>query len=1032
MNNQQSSQPSFKNPFPGLRPYTIEESHLFFGREGQSEEVLNHLSKNRFVAVIGASGSGKSSLMYCGLVPILYGGFTADAVSDWKIITARPGDQPVENLARSIAAAYQTGEQKESDVSHELTLAILQRSSLGLAEAIDQIPNRGKANILLMVDQFEELFRFKRLTRSEASFNESESFVKLLVEAVRQTKVPVYIVLTMRSDFIGECSQFQDLTKLINQSNYLIPQMTRDDFRSAITGPVAVGNATIDPNLVQQLLNEVGDNPDQLPILQHALMRTWEYWLEQNDPDRPLSLADYDEVGRMEKALSEHANEAFDELTPAEKQICEYMFKTLTEKGGDNLGVRQPTRLDTISVISKASVDEVKKVIDTFRGSGRSFLMPASHVELSSESVVDISHESLMRIWDRLRIWVEEEAQAVQMYNRLAEASGLYQTGKTGLWRPPDLTIALNWKKKQQPTLTWAERYNPAYERAMVFLNTSEKDFIAEEENKIRLQKRQLRRSRMIAMVLGTAAIISMGIMLYAFVLRGQAVAAQIEANEQRHKADSNAVVAVAERQIAVEQTEIAQQQRTLADSAAIVATLAKVLADSNAAVATYQSIIAKRNEDLAEVQRVLADSNAADANRQRTEAERQRTDAYNRRLLSIAQSMSVKSLQVDNDTNLKALLAYQAYLYNDAYGGNEHHADIYAGLYDAISFIRGAGYNVFTGHDDAVRSLAFDPGSSNFYSTGSDGRILKWSMNDKQYTVVIDNNLVNRVIAISDDGKWLACGTDGVGIQVFNLSSGSAEPRIFNAHDNKIRALDFIPNNNNLVTAGLDNEILVWDLSNGSKQSFAEHDSPVQILVVSKDGKWMAGGTRDLGEIIIWNVDNPSEKKIIYSELGNPVWSLDFSPDGKWLVSGDMQGNVKIWDTKTNNMIMNLRGHRARITNIQFSPDGKFLATASNDGSVRLWETADLNNQPIVLSGNSGFVLSLAFSPDGNYLLTGSTEENRLISSPTSTSILVEEICNGIDRNFTRDEWNTYVGEDIDYIETCGVRRGIGIRRQQ
>jgi WD40 repeat protein/energy-coupling factor transporter ATP-binding protein EcfA2 len=1032
MNTQQSSQPSLKNPFPGLRPFTIEESHLFFGREGQSEEVLHHLSKNRFVAVIGASGSGKSSLMYCGLVPILYGGFTADAVSDWKIITTRPGDQPVENLARSIAGAWQTGKEDNSDISHELTLAILQRSSLGLAEAIEQIPGRGKSNILLMVDQFEELFRYKRLTRTEASFNESESFVKLLVEAVRQKKIPVYIVLTMRSDYIGECSQFQELTRLINESNYLIPQMTRDDFRSAITGPVAVGGAQIDPNLVQQLLNEVGDNPDQLPILQHALMRTWEYWVEQNDPERPISMADYDAVGRMEKALSEHANEAFDELTPAEKQVCEYMFKTLTEKGGDNLGTRQPTRLDTISVIARAGVDEVKKVIDTFRGLGRSFLTPASHIGLTSESVIDISHESLMRIWDRLRIWVEEEAQAVQMYNRLAEASGLYHTGKTGLWRPPDLTLALNWKKKQQPTLTWAERYNPAFERAMVFLDTSEKEFIAEEENKIRLQKRQLRRSRIFAMVLGTAAIISIGFMLYAFVLRGRAIAAQIEANKQRHLADSSATIAKINEQRALDALDESERQRLRADSNATLAIYRQMQADSNATEANYQRGIAVQQTRVALERKAEADTNAAEAERQRAEAERQRQDAYNRRLLSIAQSMSVKSIQVDNDTNLKSLLAYQAYLFNDEYGGRAHHTDIYAGLYDAIGFIRGADHNVFKGHDDAVRSLVFDPGSTDFYSTGSDGRILKWSLTDKQYKMIIDNNLVNRIIAISDDGKWLVCGTDGIGIQVFDLNSGSAEPRIFNAHLNKIRALDFFPDNNRLISAGLDNEIAVWDLSNGSKQTFTEHDVPVQVLVISKDGKWMAGGTKDTGEIIMWNLEDPSQKKVIFSELGNYIWSLDYSPDGKWLVSGDRQGNVKVWDTQTKKMIINLRGHRAAITNIQFSSDGKFLATASNDGSVRLWETADLNNQPIVLSGNTGFVLSLAFSPDGNYLLTGSTEENRLLSTPTKTDILVEDICDGIERNFTREEWNAYVGEDIEYLETCAARRGIGVRKQQ
>ena len=402
------------------------------------------------------------------------------------------------------------------------------------------------------------------------------------------------MVLTMRSDFIGECSHFQELTSLINESNYLIPQMTRDDFKDAVTGPVAVGGATIDPNLVTQLLNDVGDNPDQLPILQHALMRTWEYWQQQKDLERPLSISDYEAVGRMEKALSEHANEAFEELSPKEKMICESMFKTLTEKGGDNIGIRQPTRLEVISEIAIAEPEEVAAVVEIFRKPGRSFLIPAHPLQLTSNSVVDISHESIMRIWDRLKIWVEEEAQAVQMYSRVSEASALFQEGKTGLWRPPDLQLALNWRKKQQPTLTWAERYNPAFERAIVFLETSEKDFIAEEQNKIRLQKRQLRRTRAFAMVLGTAAIISIGIMLYAFVLRDEAVKAQQEAVHQKYLADSSAVVAQFQSEIAVAQSDTAMMMRDSANASTLVALENAEEADRQTIIAQIQSEIAQ------------------------------------------------------------------------------------------------------------------------------------------------------------------------------------------------------------------------------------------------------------------------------------------------------------------------------------------------------------------------------------------------------------------------------------------------------
>ena len=168
----------------------------------------------------------------------------------------------------------------------------------------------------------------------------------------------------------------------------------------------------------------------------------------------------------MEKALSDHANEAYDELNEREKEICESIFKSLTERGSDNKGVRRPSRLDELANIAQASEEEVMSVIDTFRKSGRSFLTTSAG-EISSESIIDISHESLMRIWIRLITWVEEEANAVQLYVRLSNAAELHQEGKAGLWRPPDLHLATNWREKQKPSVTWAKRYASGFERTM-------------------------------------------------------------------------------------------------------------------------------------------------------------------------------------------------------------------------------------------------------------------------------------------------------------------------------------------------------------------------------------------------------------------------------------------------------------------------------------------------------------------------------------------------------------------------------------
>src|SRR6185436_5502285 len=281
----------------------------------------------------------------------------------------------------------------------------LRASNLGLVECIRQARIPGRANVLVLVDQFEEIFRFKS-TSPDGGRDEAMAFVKLLLEGARHAEVPCYIALTMRADFIGNCMEFGDLPETINAGLYLVARMTRDELRSAITGPVAVGGGTIAPRLVSRLLNDVGDDPDQLPILQHALLRTWACWEEDHAPGEPLDLRHYEAIGTMREALSRHAEEAYGELDAPGQRVAEQMFKALCDKGTDERGIRRPAPVSEICAVSGASREQVAAVVESFRRPGRSFLMPPAGVPLEESSILDLSHESLMRIWGRLSGWV--------------------------------------------------------------------------------------------------------------------------------------------------------------------------------------------------------------------------------------------------------------------------------------------------------------------------------------------------------------------------------------------------------------------------------------------------------------------------------------------------------------------------------------------------------------------------------------------------------------------------------------------------
>ena len=532
------------NPFPGLRPFREEEEYLFFGRESQVDAMVNKLAATHFLAVVGTSGSGKSSLVNCGLRPALHRGLLARAGTAWRMAQFRPGSDPLRAMARALAqdGVLFRGYEAGSVTLAEIIETTLRMSKLGLIDIYEQARLGEEVNLLVVVDQFEELFRYRQLGAAKPGHVSSISedaiaFVNLLLEVREQATCPIYVVLTMRSDFLGDCAQFPGLAEAINAGQYLVPRLTRDERRAAISGPIGVGGAEIAPVLLTRLVNDVGDNPDQLSILQHALNRTWAHWQDESGGTGPLDLTHYDAIGTMAHALNQHAEQAYTELgTVRQQHICEKLFKALTDKATDPRGVRRPTTLGTLCALTEASEAEVTEVIDVFREPSRSFVMPPLGEALEAETVIDISHESLMRVWERLQAWVEEEAASARMYRRLAETAELHEAGKANLWRDPDLQLALDWRDKEKPIPAWAARYHEGFEHAIGFLEASVALRDAEaRETAARLQEKEDQRQRALEQ-------------------------AQALAEEQKRRAEAERLRAEEQEQQAREQTKAGQK----------------------------------------------------------------------------------------------------------------------------------------------------------------------------------------------------------------------------------------------------------------------------------------------------------------------------------------------------------------------------------------------------------------------------------------------------------------------------------------
>ncbi|MGK7389458.1 MAG: nSTAND1 domain-containing NTPase [Candidatus Cyclobacteriaceae bacterium M2_1C_046] len=1015
------------NPFPGLRPFKIEESHLFFGREGQTDEVLLKLSQHRFCGIIGPSGSGKSSFVFCGVLPILYGGFMANRSADWEVVVTRPGAGPIENLAHALLQHepdYIIADEDEKQIKRTIIVTLLRSSSLGLVEAIQQSRKKSDRNFLILVDQFEELFRFKD-SRDNNSINETLAYISLLMEAVNHPDSPIYVALTMRSDFIGECAQFPQLTKKINDSHYLIPQLTRDQKKNAIEGPVAVGGATIAPRLVQQLLNDLGSNPDQLPILQHALMRTYDYWSKYKDyEDEPIDIIHYEAIGTMKEALSQHANEAFEELNEEQKRICEAVFRAITEKRGENFGIRRPTKLKEIASIADAPMAEVIEVIDRFREPSRSLLTPASHIELTEKSIIDISHESLMRIWVRLKNWVDDESEAVQMYLRLAEASAMYQIGKAGLWRPPDLHLALNWQEKHKPTLVWGQRYHPAFERTLVFLEYSKKEFETEERIKELQQKRRLKAARITALILASATVISVGFLIYAYYQRTEAIKNLETATVAQAQAEANELKALEEKKRADNEAEIARKNERIAEIQRGIATEQKDSATQARALAEIKRLEAEVAKKEAEAAQLVAVRNERKAKVEEQNARNEKAIADALRHLAIAKALAVKSKEI-NDPQLKGLMAQQAYNYNTQFGGYPLDNDIYQGLYFALNSLQDPLTQPLKGHKYQVSAIVPSNADKYLYSAGADGIVIQWTLEgtDRRGTEIANRGFSNNIksMAISPNNKFLAIGgsfpsvNQASFIELIDISKPSTIIKVEGVQGN-VRALKYAKDGKLFILDNQGKTIKNYDQGQDQASVFINPSSAIEDLAISPDGKFIVGASSD-GAVYQWKI---SDKSVIKIDEGKEVLkSIAYSPDGKFIVYGTLSGLVKVFNTQSRN-VTELSGQEAIINEIVFSPNGKLMATASSDKTVRIYNLDELvQKQPIVLNDHPDMVQTIAFTPDGEQIVAG-TFEQLIKAWPIRIEAMANRICGKVNRNLTQEEWEIYVAPDIERTSTC------------
>ncbi|WP_052288432.1 nSTAND1 domain-containing NTPase [Leptolyngbya iicbica] len=998
--------PQRTNPFPGLRPFELDEEHLFFGREGQSDELINRLHRTRFLGVVGTSGSGKSSLVRAGLLPSLYSGFLPGASSSWRIAVLRPGSAPIHNLAAALNDSEVLGAATTNDeaiIRLALMESTLRRGSLGLVEVAQQARLAADESLLIVVDQFEELFRFKAQAEAAGKSLEAEdeaaAFVKLLLAAVNQRAVPIFVVLTMRSDFLGDCAQFRDLPETLNDSQYLIPRLTREQLRRAIEGPVAVGGATITPRLVNKLLNDTGDNPDQLPILQHALMRTWDYWEDQRTPDAPLDLEHYEAIGGMAQALSRHADQIYEGFTDDQceglktdrsRAIAEVLFKCLTDRGADNREIRRPTQLGEICAVANAELTEVVEVIDAFRGPRRSFLMPPPSVPLHAGSVIDISHESLMRNWQRLKGWVEQEVQSANIYRRLAETASMHEQSQAGYLRDPELTIALNWEAKTQPTQAWADRYATNFEEAMAFLAASADAQEREATERERTRRREINRLRGFLAIFAGLSVLAGSTAVYAFYQQQEAqIQAQI-AEERGREAKHQEGVADRRRQEAEWQQQEAERQRREAERLRAEAEVAKEDALEQQQEAETARLAEAEQRQQAQAARRRAEAGEAEAQQQAEIAKQQTAIAIRETQRAEKQALNANiqtgALTVEN--LMASKLHIPALLSGLELGLliSTIEADLISRIdspissstrLQAVSVLRESYHhkdlerNTFL-HPDGLRSVSFAPDGQTIASA-SFSRVKLWDRSGRELQTLVGHS--DRILSVSfaPDGQTLvSASTDGT-VKLWDVSSGR-ELQTLAGHSDWVWSVSFAPDGQTIVSASNDGTVKLWDVSSGRElQTLEGHNDLVLSVSFAPDGQTIASSSD--GTVKLWDVSSGRELQTLE---GHNDWvrSVSFAPDGQTIASASADGTVKLWDVSSGRELQTLEGHNDLVLSVSFAPDGQTIASSGN-GTVKLWDVRS-GRELQTLEGHNDWVWSVSFAPDGQTIASAS-EDNTM-----------------------------------------------------
>jgi len=961
-------------PYPGMVPFKQEDSDRFFGRQREVNDLIQHLRLYPFLAVIGASGSGKSSLVFAGLIPQLQKTHLLGK-EPWQIYSMRPGTTPITTLTATLGC--------------DLTSAEAITTKFKLSQ-----------KSLLVIDQFEEIFTL--------SPQDITPFQEILLNLYKQPNF--YVVLTVRADFYPQLMESTCFWREIKAHRYEVLPLDQMGLQEAILKPAEQARVFIEGTLLERLITTAAKEPGVLPLLQETLVLLWEKIERRYLPLRAyeaLVLSYYNAVSTtnnkligIQVALAQRADAAIADLTDEQQIIARRVFLRLIQFGEGRADTRRQESVEAL----KARGDNDQIFEETLRYLADRRLLTLSGKEDKTRKV-DISHEILISSWPQLQDWIIQRREAEQTRRRLiakVQEWARLGKGKGGLLDEFEIIEAQHWLESSDAAELGSD------DQLVVLVELSKTAIEDEKQQKLEAQEREL-------------------------ALIRERLEQETIANENKQKAlkaekSKNRTLIVSLLLMAGLTAFSAYQslQARLQTIKALSESSQALFADNQDLDALMKSI--KAGEMVKGISflvpgslkiKVLTELNQVLYNIRETNHLEDHTDAVisvsfspdSQTIASSSRDKTIKLWTADGQL-IKSLSGHEAEIYRVIFSPNgqtlasasadktiklwskegdllrtipAHNLEVYdVSFHPTLPIIASASadktiklwdaetgkfLHQILGHTDEVISVSFSPDGDMIASGSADKTIKLWNAKNRILIKTLTGHQDKVLeVSFSPDGDIIASASADKTIKLWRTKDGKLI-KTLTGHQDKVLEVDFSPDSKMIASASADNTIKLWKVKNGELlQTLEAHKAPVVGVRFSPDGKTLASASTDQ-TIRLWRWEGIHPQLLKHNA---PVMGVSFSPDGQIIASASQDTTIKLW--KPNGDLLHiLKGHKKPVIKVRFSPDGEMIASASSDKTVKLWnKNGDLLK---TFQGHNGKVVSVSINSQDKMIASASED---------------------------------------------------------